>query len=183
MKLLELDKTKRIRISFENVSELIMSNSNKLKSELKAGTRHITESRSFTIELLLPFHASYYAVLGAKYVPVTGGKCLLIEVRYSDTNTEIYENTLSYNKKTVFKGLSNEYVDSVLKTSIDYFQNNIPPSGKTIFDVAAFCEVGSSPLLFKIITKIVLEILLNEQYPVSDDVIKNICDRYLQERL
>lgn len=182
MKLLELDKTKKVRISFENVSELVTNNNNKLEIDLKSNISTIKEIRYFTIELLLPYHTSYYAALGAKYIPEIGDECLHIEVRYSNTNTERYENTLAYNKRTVFKGLSNEYVDSVLKTSVDYLKYNTIPSGKIVFDVAACCEVGSSPLLFKIITKIVLQVILNEKYPVSDDVIKSICDKYLKER-
>jgi hypothetical protein len=159
-----------------------MNNYNKLETDLKASICSIKKSRSFTIELLLTYNASYYAVLGAKYIPIIGDECLHIEVRYLNTNTEKYEDTLAYNKKTVFKGLLKEYVDSVLNTSVDYLKYNTPPGGKIVFDVAACCKIGSSSLLFKIITKIVLQILINEQYPVSDEVIKNICEKYLKER-
>lgn len=183
MKLIELGKTKKVRVSFENVSELIVPNYNKLETDLNTGISAINENRSFTLELLLPFHASYYAVLGAKYTQVTGSDSLHIEARYLDANTENYENTIAYNKKTVYKGLSKEYVETVLKTAIEYSQYNNVPSGKIVFDAAACCEVGSSTLLFRIVTKIVLHSLLNEQYPVSDSAIKCICEKYLLERI
>jgi len=181
LKLIELDKTKKVRISFEEESELIIHNYDKLETNLDTSTKSINESRSFTLELLLPYHASNYATLGAKYTPSTDNS-LHLEVRYLTTNAESYENTLALNKRTVFKGLSKEYVETVLKTSVEYLQNNSSPSGKIAFDTAACCELGSSPLIFKIATKIVLQLLLNECYPVSEDVVKSICEKHLRER-
>ena len=83
-------------------------------------------------------------------------------------------NTLAYNKKTVFKGLPKEYVETILETAVDYFQANEVPSGKIVFDSAAHCEVGSSPSMFKMATKTILNILLSKQFPVSDIDIKKM---------
>ncbi len=51
-----------------------------------------------------------------------------------------------------------------------------------MFDAAAYCDVGSSLIMFRIVTKIVLHILLKAQHPVLDSDIKAIYEKYLLDR-
>lgn len=182
MKLIELDKAKRAKVSFEDEPELLALDCKKTEEQISVSTNALDGRRSFTLELMLPSNASYYALIGAQYIPGFDDN-LHIEVRYTEGNTENYENTLAYSKKTVFKGLCKEYAETVQKTASNFLQScDRIPSGKIVFDVAACCEVGSSPLIFRIATKIVLQVLLSKEQPVSDESIKSICEKYIVER-
>ena len=182
MHLIELNKLKEVNISFEQVSELSVPNYKVIETNIVATVITKSETKAFTIEFMLPANACYYALLGAKFIPIADQKTLRLEVRYSESKTENYENTLAYSGKTVFKGLSAEYVETVLSTAVEYFHCNKTPAGIIVFDTAAYCDVGSSPLMFKIATKTVLEILLNNNYPSKNDEIKEICEKNLLER-
>jgi len=182
MKLIELDKSKKIRFSFEDAPELVLHDYKTLETFFIANANELIGERSLVLELMISANSSYYALLGAKYFPIAGHKDLHIEVRYTEDNVEKYENTLAYSNNTVFKGLPSEYVETVIKTVIDYCRANETPNGKIIFNSAAHCEVGSSPLIFRIATKAVLRILLSKQYPVQDIDVEAICKECLLER-
>jgi hypothetical protein len=182
MHIIELEKSKEVRVSFEKIEELTMPNFRVLQKDIIANEDAMEKDRYFCLEIMLPANASYYALLGARYMPVAEHEGLRLEVRYSEHGTENYNNTLAYSENTVFKGLSKEYVKTVLNVATDYLRSGNIPQGKIVFDTAAYCEVGSSPLMFRIATKAILRILLNDQYPISDSELKNICEGYLEER-
>lgn len=182
MHIIELDKLKKARISFEEIPELVGMNQKKAETNIIASGNTINEERTVTLELMLPSDACYYALLGAKYIPTDENEGIRLEVRYSDNKSENYTDTLAYSSRTVFKGLSKEYVETVLNTATDFLQSIDAPKGKIVFNAAAYCDVGSSPIMFRIVTKIVLYILLKAQHPVFDSEIKAICEKYLLER-
>jgi hypothetical protein len=62
---------------------------------------------------------------------------------------------------------------------MQFFSDKNVPAGKLIFDTAAHCEVGSSIVIFSIITKILLEILFNPNTQLSDGEIESICEKYI----
>ena len=182
MRSIELKKYKKVGVSFEEISELIIPNYKKLEADITASVKGKYENRFLALELKLPADACYYALLGAKYMPSDEYKGLHLEIRYIDIGTERYSETLAYSEKTVFKGLSKQYAEIVLNTATEYFRSNETPNGKIVINTAAYCEIGSSPMMFTIITKTLLNLLFREQYPVTDDDIKNTCEDYLQER-
>jgi hypothetical protein len=179
----DLEKSRKARISFENVPELELPD--KKSSEICIVTKGnvFDTSRSFAIELALPANSSYYVALGARYIPTKEYNGLVVEARYTDDILENYNTALAYSKRTVYRGLPREYVDTILETTRDYLGTAIIPVGKILFDSAAYCEVGTSPLMFRIATKIVLSVLLGERYPISDDEIRRICEKHLAERV
>jgi len=181
MRLIELKKLQKLRISFEEILELKLLNYKTLKKLIVANSNIniLNGNRYFVLELMLPRNCSYYVVLGAKYIPDIKCKGLHVEVRSEEDKVENFKNTILHNKKTVFKGLPTEYVETIFKTTIDYFKINEVPNGRIVFDSSAYCEVGSSPLIFKIATKIIFDVLLSKCYPLSDNDIKNICEKYL----
>ena len=182
MKLIDLEKHRKVKIGFEGVAELILSNYETAEICINANAQELKEERTLDLELMIPANSSYYAALGAKYVPLTGQKDLCIEVRYAE-GAENYSATLAYDKKSVFKGLPQEYLDTVLKTSMSYLSDGQIPCGKIVFNSAAYCEVGSSPVMFRVATKIVLEALLSEHFPISESDIRAICEKHLAERV
>ncbi|MCL2147656.1 MAG: hypothetical protein FWH52_07595, partial [Synergistaceae bacterium] len=147
MKIIELEKSKRLKISFEKISELTLSEYKSSEVLIASNNSALNSERSFVLELVLPTNSSYYAALGAKYIPSEGYNNLIIEVRYTENYVENYSTSFAYDEKTVFKGLPKEYVETLLKTAANYLQaDGIGiPCGKIVFDSAAYCEVGSSP--------------------------------------
>lgn len=56
-------------------------------------------------------------------------------------------------------GLDEEYVQSIVEGVKDLEQRHELPSGVMTFDSAMYGEVGSSPMLFRALTRMVLRLL------------------------
>ena len=178
MKLLELEKHKKVWVDFNKASDLELSEFKSVISSISIDKNILFGARAFALELLLPRNSSFYAALGAQYLPSNAAGNTIIEVRYAKKRMMNYMSAHAYNKKTVFIGLPQEYSESIISIAREYLAVKEVPAGRIVFDSAAHCEVGSSPLIFMIATKIILDILCNSVYPLSDSEIKSICEKH-----
>ena len=79
--------------------------------------------------------------------------------------------------------LGNEFGHTIDEI-INFSKENNRPAGELNFKVAANCEVSSSPLIFKVITKILLSILIaiDEEKMLNDSLMENFfMDEILNE--
>ena len=76
-------------------------------------------------------------------MPIEEYKSLNVVVRYLGNGIEKYYDTCAFNKETVFRGLPEEYIISIITAATEHLQTISPPSGRIIFDSSAYCEVGS----------------------------------------
>ena len=127
------------------------------------------------MELSLQKHNSSYGLLGVELIPVCNQDYLEIKVCYSTKNTNIFNETLAYNKSTVFSTLPEEYAETILKRSVDFARNHPSfPTGQLIITTGAHCEVGSSKALFGIITDILLSLLVLNKSKYDDNEIETL---------
>lgn len=170
-----MEKLRKIRLDFEDHQDLIFKSFDLYKTNIKANSNLIKEKRNILIELALAKHASSYGLLGATFFPSKDMENeLCVEIRFSSHRIP-YRESLSNERGASYWGLEKEYAQSILTSVKDYFDNTKVPAGKLIFDTAAQCEIGSSIKVFSWITKILLDILLNEYRDIREDKIKDIC--------
>lgn len=167
-------KNEKIRYSTCSDLGMCMKNSGVVSQKFKTNRPAFDTERSFSIEILLPNNASYYAALSANYLPKSHEKNLLIKVGYLRGVRENYYQTIADQKATIYKGLSYEYVDAVLAEACTNLSDEKKPSGQFFFDSAACCEVGSSPRIFRQAARIIMEVLLSEKYPNDMEIEKII---------
>ena len=179
MKTYELNKRAKVKLVFERNVELYMANDNKLEYKLKKQSNFSLKEGTLIVELFLLRDYSYYALLGAEFFPSNTNE-LHIVVMHGNNVTKKYLDTISYNNKFVNIGLSTEYAESVVNTTIDFFnKSNKIPSGSLIFNMAANDEVGSSIHMFSVITNVLLGLLLELERLNSDELIKDFCNERL----
>lgn len=157
-----------------------MKNYGTIERTVPARTGDVKEKRSFLIELSLACHVSSYGLLGATFYPKEGGNELKIEVRTNEERVP-YPDSISLHKGYSYLGLESEYAQAVLDRAVAFFSGSAP-SGMLLFDTAAYCDVGSSIAVFSLITQILLEILFDSEHPVSENQIKEICERCVAQQ-
>lgn len=183
MKIIKLKQFRKLKIGFESEPNLSIQNYDKLEQTLMASENLINNKRTAVIELALATHASSYGLLGATFLPSdpNAENTLSIEVRFSNEKIPFHES-LSIHQNYSYLGLEKVYAQSILSSVIEFFSTRSVPRGKLIFDTAAYCEVGSSPLMFSCMTQILLDILFNYYDKVSDQELEEICENHLQKR-
>ncbi len=132
------------------------------------------ETRSTTVEVARMLgHPSSYGLLGAEFMPDSGGR-ITVEVALSsgsDGETVTYDS-LAAGSDAVRVGLPREYGSAVLQASMLYASALGP--GTLCFADAAHGMVGSSVAVFRWLTRIVLELLVHEVATMTDDELMSI---------
>ena len=132
------------------------------------------ETRPTTVEVARMLgHPSSYGLLGAEFMPDSGGRTT-VEVALSsgsDGETVTYE-PLAAGSDAVRAGLPREYGSAVLQASMLYASALGP--GTLRFADAAHGMVGSSVAVFRWLTRIVLELLVHEVATITDDELMSI---------
>jgi len=101
-----------------------------------------------------------YGLLSASISPNDNADSVLLSVAYTQKNTEKYCESILFDDKYCYKGLSYEYLEAVISgvsksiAEIDTF-----PLCNISFDHSANCEVGSSPMFFRIIAESLIELI------------------------
>lgn len=110
------------------------------------------------LEVYLHKNAGNYALLGLEYVP-DDTESLKININYVVENQTNYESDLTKYNSYKYIGLPEECKDIIVEAI-----KNIEDIGSGILTIpiAVNCEVGSSPLIFEKVLKLLLEIVNNE---------------------
>lgn len=159
------------------------------RKEIKKITRSF--SNSFSVGVELKVHKGgrmCYGMLIACVKPTDEQDCIKISIAFTQRNIIKFSNSMLLNDEYVYKGLPKEYVESICSSVYevigekeDFLQCEIA------FEYAANCEVGSSPMIFSIITKILLELIYHNAFDeissmsiadFTEKYVKGICFRY-----
>ena len=136
--------------------------------------------KSIGLEFYSQRHISNYGLLGIEILPTDKPDMLNSEVYYNDKDFAHFDDTLAFNKRSVFSALPKEYAETVSSKIQEFFeQNSNTPSGTLIVRVAAHCEVGSSIALFRIITDTLINILLLNKSCLCDDEVQELLEKLL----
>ena len=154
--------------------------------EIKKVNEAIKNTLQIALELSLHRHISSYALLGFTYTPTMNGQSLIIIINYTNKRGENYLSQIRVgeSRKYIYSGIDDFLMQAILDEIINFSKENNLPAGELNFKVAANCEVSSSPLIFKVITKILLSILIaiDEEKMLNDSLMENFfMDEILNE--
>ena len=88
MRQIELEKSKKAWVSFQEIPELVLPEYESMYTVIASNDSGLNERRTFILELLLPANSSYYVILGAKYAPNEECRNLHVEARFRENNTK-----------------------------------------------------------------------------------------------
>lgn len=115
----------------------------------------------YAIELrVIGRDCSNYALLGMRY-EYKDVEELAINVNVSEFDGRVVEREISSVSGEIHCGLPLEYAKKVFDVTRDCLENTTCSQGEITVDIAAHGDVGSSQLLFESITKILLQLLIN----------------------
>lgn len=129
---------------------------------------------SFLLGVELKIHKGgriCYGMLMAQVQPCDEQDCVNISLAYTHKNTIKYEFSCLANDSYVYKGLPEEYVEYIINSfNSSILKKESFPQCSISIEESANCEVGSSPMLFGIISNIIINII----YTSSEDEILNM---------
>jgi len=155
-----------------------------ITQEIRKTTKKVLNPFSVGVELMVHTGPRMcYGMLMAYVTPSDEQDCIKVSIAYTKKNTIKYPNSLLSDDRYVYKGLPEEYVEDirntvseVLNEKADYLQCDIA------FGEAANCEAGSSPMFFRIITKMILELIdKNEIDAISSMSIADFTAAYVKD--
>jgi|LSQX01.2.fsa_nt_gb hypothetical protein len=125
----------------------------------------------------------YYAFLGVEY-DYKEGNNLEVCVNITEISDKIINDSLALPSDKVHSGISNEYAQTILNTSIKVFNNlsNVP-MGVLIFNVGGYSDYGSNQIIFSKITSIIIRLLVGKQGNIELEELKNIIRNELDKPL
>ncbi|PYE43195.1 hypothetical protein HUB98_12165 [Paenibacillus barcinonensis] len=146
-----------------------------LETELQLSEAIVSNNKKLALELKLPRNSSYYALLGAEYIPNQTSK-LKITVKHRNNSDVLYNSKLGLNE-AIYAGISTEYAQSILSNAEDRIvESNWKFAGSIAFVIGAHSVVGSSEVVFSKVVNILLALLSNElslNSSLSDDYLIN----------
>lgn len=162
------------KLEVKNICESII--------EIKNANKVLNDALQVALELSLHKDVSGYAMLGFDYVPTKNSKALTVKVSYYDENDISYLSHLRPNlSKYMHTGIDKSLSEAIINKIIDVSKESALPAGELNFKVASNCDVSSSPKIFGIITKILLNILVGmDREKLSD---KNYLDELFTETI
>lgn len=115
-----------------------------------------------------------YGMLIARVQPHNGPDIVKISIAFTHQNTIKYKDSFLLNEEYVYKGLPKEYLEKVSSSVCETITaKNVYPQCHILFEYAANCEVGSSPMIFGIIAEIITNLIctssLDEIHNISID--------------
>jgi len=86
----------------------------------------------------------------------------------------------------VHLGISNEYAQTILNTSMEVFMKlSVIPSGILTFNIGGYSDYGSNQVIFKKVTSIIIRLLVsnikNTEIDQIENIVKNEVDKPLTD--
>lgn len=166
--------------------ELKMNSISQRILEIKRVNGKHKEPVKVALELSLHRHISSYALLGFTYTPVNNSQSLIVRMNCFNEDRTNYLSQIrtGESRKYISSGLDNYLIEVILDEIIDFSKERYFPAGDLNFNVAANCEISSSPQIFKMITKILLNVFIvldSEKMSGSSHMEKLFMDEILNE--
>ncbi|GAE90741.1 hypothetical protein [Acetivibrio straminisolvens] len=178
-----IGKLKKCRVWLEELPLYEYKPAKVLSSILETSICMSRENQKIAIEIFVA--PRYYAFLGAEYVYKESNN-LEIHVNVSNDSGEIITETLALPSDKVHLGISNEYAQTILNTSMEVFMKlSVIPSGILTFNIGGFSDYGSNQVIFKKVTSIIVRLLVsnikNTEIDKIENIVKNEVDKPLTD--
>lgn len=124
-----------------------------------------------------------YGLLSASISPNDNTDSVLLSVAYTQKNTEKYCESILLDDEYCYKGLPYEHLEAVISgatksiTEIDTF-----PLCNISLDHSANCEVGSSPMFFRMIVESLIELISMLNVASLSELALKPCEDFLESK-
>ena len=184
---LNLSRYKKCRLWVNDFRNDYIINSNRvIKGIINLDDRpnSLYEKAQMAIEVFMGSEASSYALVGFCFYP-DDQYCNKIEVSVIVNATDVvYENSLAYGNETVKIGIPDEYSDAILKSAVKTItETNAFPPGNFVFNIGAHSNVGSSPVVFALATKLLLTLFRDNIKNMNDEQLRDKIESLLSRRI
>ncbi len=174
---------KKCRIWLEELPSIECKTVEVLSSVLETSNCMSRNNQKIAIELFVA--PRYYAFLGVEYVYKETSN-IEIHVNITKDSEGIVTDTLALPSDKVHSGISNEYAQTILNTTIKVFKKlGDIPSGILTFNVGGFSDYGSNQVIFSKVTSILIRLLVGNQGSIEleqlESVVKNEVDKPLTD--
>ena len=152
-----------------------------LSSILVASDCKNKNKKSIAVELFVA--PRYYAFLGAEYVYKETNN-LDIHVNITEDSGKVMTDSLALPSDKVHPGISNEYAQTILNTSIKVFKNlgNVS-TGVLTFNVGGYSDYGSNQVIFSKVTSILIRLFIRKKGSFELEELKDIVRNELDKPL
>jgi hypothetical protein len=177
----------RARIWFDELPDWHYKGTEIIERQLESAMSDQPIHQSSAIELFIPIGGRfYYGALAVTFVPATAGP-LVIQVpvlEWKKGADDILQDALPGIKlDTVVIGLLPEYANGIFDGLLNTVTAQVLGSGTLSVSGAAHGAVGSSPSMFKVLSRILVRLLTLDEKKVSDEqVIKLMGEEWTQAR-
>lgn len=123
-----------------------------------------------------------YGMLAAQVQSNEDADCVRIDIAFTQKNSIRFYDSCLYDDSWVYKGLPQEYVESIIQSATsEIIKKDRYPQCKIIFGHAANCEVGSSPMIYRLISEMMIDMIFENAYEkIMDMDIKTFTERSAQ---
>jgi hypothetical protein len=174
---LELSFFAKAKVWISELPPIIPNVTAVLTGNVPAQPSGVTDTRICGVEVYAPAGArARYALLAGTFVPAGSGR-LWIEVPVSTSDGDLLPWALASNIDEVRAGLPEAYGAAVLNAALT--RADILGDGKLTLSPAAHAAVGTSPDMFTVVTRALLEILSCESHKLSEHAIKQILEAHV----
>lgn len=135
------------------------------KAVLKANDRLLKESCTICLRLRFIVEPIFFGILGCQFIPDDLDE-LRIQVAYSHLRAE---------EKESGTGLPDDLAEVVLSNSISYLsQSNLLGSGMLTFDRAYYHIVDSTPRIFRVLTRALINMIESQNDAITEDEVSEL---------
>jgi hypothetical protein len=143
--------------------------------KIEASRTGIVEEKRIAIEVAIPMGFTMYGLLGGKIESSDGG--FELAVKSSGDQGPLFSGALvSADSEEVQIGLSDEYLPAITKSLEDCInrQMNELPYARLTIDVAACGSIGSNPMVFKKLSRVLFDALVGAECPTEESLWQSI---------
>lgn len=157
---MSLKKYRKCKLWVNEIVGLPFTNTeNIIEKDIPSSIKKTTDIVQMALELSLPRDSSYYALVGFECKAFNNQSNPKITVSMSKEKLNYSSETLSGSYDRIFKGISEEYGQSVLDSAVETI-NELGgfSSGEIHFNTGAHAECGSSKAIFAQTTRILIKL-------------------------
>ncbi len=140
-----------------------------IERQLDNTSSHQPANTSSAIELFAPIGGRfYYGALAVTFVPTIGGP-LVIQAPILEAEVRLQDTLVGNKLDTVSIGLFPEYAKGIFDGILNIDTAQLLGSGTLSISGAAHGVIGSSPWMFKLLSRISVKLLTLDKNDVSDE--------------
>ena len=151
-----------------------------VSAEIIVQTHKSMNKMDMSVEFLLPWHSSNYALLCMEYFPDNTG-VLKVNVNGFKVNKVKLKNRLSHIGDEISLGICSDYAEEILNYVSRHEKVNEIPSGELTFYSGAYSKIGSSLMAYLTAVEMLLKLLVLDNYSLESLEVEALLDESLFE--